>query len=353
MMFPKDRTVYANLNTSFTDFDELLVDLRAKNTTGYVLVSFRSYDGILFLDGGEITSALEQDGEAKLTGAAAAASIAARAHEKSGCINVYTLAPELLRLLTRVVDAEALYRDLTSSFTSLEKLIEKLQEDRHSGYLEVTLNEGRGGAMVFFEAGRLAECVFAADGQTATGADSLPAVIEAAASAGGSFSVFRATDPAVARPAPVVVAAQAVAVLVPEPVEPPEPETPPLDMLTIWSEIISGVESVVDGLSKEGRFATTFKEVLVTRAGTYPFLDPFSAEFAYAYGKISFEGSTPADFSKGVGDCLLDTVSRLAFQLKRADLETRIRQQLADFGAEHKAIIEKLELSDDIQEFVA
>ena len=34
-------------------------------------------------------------------------------------------------------------------------------------------------------------------------------------------------------------------------------------------------------------------------------------------------------------------------------LETRIRNQLADFGAEHKAVIEKLELSDDIQEFVA
>jgi hypothetical protein len=355
MMFPKDRTVYANLNTSFTDFDELLLDLRVKATTGYVLVSFRSYDGVLFLENGDIVSALEQDAEAKRTSDAAATNIALRAHEKGGCINVYTLAPELLRLLTRVVDAEALYRDLTSSFTSLEKLIEKLQEDKHSGYLEVTLNEGRGGAMVFFESGRLVECVFATGGQTATGAEGLPTVLAATASAGGSFNVFRANEPNAAKfataadtpkPAPAPQ-------LEPPSAAPAAAERPPLDVLTIWSEIIAGAESVVDGLSREGRFSTTFKEVLVTRAGTYPFLDPFAAEFAYANGKVTFDGTLPPDFSKGVGDCLLDAVSRLAFQLKRADLETRIRNQLADFGAEHKAVIEKLELSDDIQEFVA
>lgn len=351
MMFPKDRTLYSNLNTSFTDFGELLLDLKGKSTTGYVLVSFRSYDGVLFIDGGEVTSAVEQDGDAKLTGDAAASSIILHAREKSGCINVYTLAPELLRLLTRVVDADALYRDLTSSFTSLEKLVEKLQEDKLSGYVEVNLNGGHGGAMIFFEVGRLVECVFSTDGQTATGPDRLPAVVEATASAGGSFNVFRATEPG-AKASPAVTPTP-MPVASGTPAEAGEPARPPLDVLTIWSEIISGVESVVDELSKGGRFATTFKEVLVARAVTYPFLDPFSAEFGYANGTVTFEGPMPADFSKGVGDCLLDAVSRLAFQLKRADLETRIRNRLADFGAEHKAIIEKLELSDDIQEFVA
>src|SRR5262249_25604950 len=153
--------VYASLNTSFTDFDELLLDLAGKRLTGYVLVSFRGYDGVLFLTEGQVTAALEQRGDDKATGEGAREAVAAQAHEKGGLVNVYTLPPEILRLLVRVLDGEPLYRDLTSSFTSLEKLVEKLGEDGHSGYIEVLFNDGRGGGMIFLEAGRVAECVFA------------------------------------------------------------------------------------------------------------------------------------------------------------------------------------------------
>ncbi len=343
MMFPKDRTVYANLNTSFTDFDELLFDLRGKHTTGYVLVSFRAYDGVLFIEDGEVTAGLEQDGEAKASGDLAVSNIASRASAKGGTINVYALAPELLHLLVRVIDTEVIYRDLTSSFTSLDKLITKLREDNLSGYIEITLNDARGGGMVFLESGAIAECVFAVDGQQATGAHALPAIVQSAA-AGASFNVYRVADPSVGQPLAAAADTNAPSVGT-------SPE--PLNILTVWSEIIGAIESVVDGLSRPGRFLTTFKEVLVARAGAYPFLDPFAAEFEYRAGVISFEGRIPADFSKGVGDCLSDAMARLAFQLKRADLETRIRERLADFGERHKSVIEKFELSDDIQEFVA
>ena len=341
MMFPKDRTVYANLNTSFTDFDELMLDLRGKRVTGYVLVSFRGYDGMLFMETGEIAAALEQEADKRATGADVAERVAAHAHEKGGVVNVYTLSPDLLRLLVRSVDAEPLYKDLTSSFTSLDRLIDKLEDDRHSGYIEVTLAEGRGGGMVFFDGGRVAECVFASDGQNTSGVDILQGIIQVVGATSASFNVFRV--PPQAAPAAVVAA----------PAAGDEEPAVPSDPLTVWSEIISAVESVVDGLSQKGRFLTSFKEVLVTRATTYPFLDPFAAEFEYRDGKITFEGPLPHDFNKGVGDCLSDTVSRLAFQLKRADLETRIRQRLGDFPERNSAVIERLQLSDDIQEFVA
>lgn len=342
MMFPKDRTVYANLNTSFTDFDELLLDLRGKRITGYVVVSFKEYDGVLFIDAGETIAALEQRGEARSTGDTAAAEVTARAREKGGAINVYTLAPEILRLLVRVIDAEPLYRDLTSSFTSLERLIAKLEEDRLNGYLEVTLNDARGGSVIFFEGGRVVECVFSAENQNLTGPEVVSTVIHATGSIGASFNVYRAPQPA-----PVAVGIAAADG------EGGDAAPPRVDPLTVWSEIIAAVESVVDGLSKPGRFALTFKEVLVGRASTYPFLDPFAAEFEYREGTVTFDGAVPNDFNKGLGDCLSDAIARLAFQLKRADLETRIRARLTDFGERHSEVIEKFQLSDDIQEFVA
>ena len=342
MMFPKDRTVYANLNTSFTDFDELMLDLRGKRITGYVVVSFKAYDGVLFVEAGETIAALEQEGDSRSTGEDAAARVTTRAHEKGGSVNVFTLAPEILRLLVRVVDAEPLYRDLTSSFTSLDRLIAKLEEDRLSGYIEVVLNDARGGAVIFFENGRVLECVFSAENQNVTGPEVVSTVIHATGSIGGSFNVYRVPAPAAA-PVPATAEEGTAANAVEAEVDP----------LAVWSEIVSTVESVVDGLSKPGRFATTFKEVLVGRAPNYPFLDPFAAEFAYHDGKVTFDGPVPRDFNKGLGDCLSDSISRLAFQLKRADLETRIRARLTDLGERYSAVIEKFQISDDIQEFVA
>jgi DNA-directed RNA polymerase sigma subunit (sigma70/sigma32) len=93
--------------------------------------------------------------------------------------------------------------------------------------------------------------------------------------------------------------------------------------------------------------------VLVSRAVTYPFLDPFAAEFSYAGGHITFDHPLPDDFSKALSDCLSDTVSKLAFQLKRADLENKVRTRLGGLSEKHAAVIDRFGLRDDIQEFVA
>jgi hypothetical protein len=96
-----------------------------------------------------------------------------------------------------------------------------------------------------------------------------------------------------------------------------------------------------------------FREVLVARAAAFPFLDPFAAEFEYADGTITFDGPLPGDFSKAVGVCLGDTVAKLAFQLRRADLESRVRSKLAGLSEKHAAVIERWDLADDVREFVA
>ena len=125
------------------------------------------------------------------------------------------------------------------------------------------------------------------------------------------------------------------------------------ELVAFWEEVISRVEATADGLSKPGRFLLAFKEVLVSRAVTYPFLDPFAAEFSYAGGHISFEQPLPDDFSKALGDCLSDTVSKLAFQLKRADLEAKVRARLEGISEKHAAVIDRFSLREEVQEFVS
>jgi len=347
MMFPKDRPLYSNLNTSFTDFDGLLADLSGRKLTGYVQVSFAGYDAVLFMANGEPRTAIEQRDMARSTGHAAATGLAGRVREKSGLINVYALTPEMLHLLLWTVDAEVLYKDLTSSFTNLDRLVAKLEEDHLTGYVEILFANGKGSAMVFIEAGRTVECVLYADAQSASGPEIYQTVLQHSAAVGASFNVYRLQQEAAATapPTPIAVAPAAAAA--------PAPLADSSQLLAIWAEILACVEQIADSLSKPGRFSAAFKEVLVARAITYPFLDPFAAEFEYRAGAIRFDGVLPEDFNRGLGDCLTDTVSRLAFQLKRADLESRVRTAVSELTAQNAGLIEQLNLADDLQEFVA
>ena len=343
MMFPRDRTLYANLNTSFTSFEALLADLQSRRLTGYVEVAFPAYTGTLLLSEGEIVNACEESGEGRITGAPAVRGIVARAAQKDGTLNVYSAFPDVVLLLHRLMDARPLYKDLTSAFTSLDRLIAKLRADGLTGYVEVQVPEGQGSGVIYLAAGEPVESVLSTAAGLNAGQDALNTIVQLVNTSGGSFNVFVEAGPATpsrGRPAP-----------------PPRPlattETPREALLAFWSEVVATIESVADGFSKPGRFLLAFKEVLVARAGTYPFLDPFAAEFEYRAGKVAFDGPLPDDFSRALGDCLSDTVSKLAFQLKRSDLETRVREGLASVSEKHAAVVDRFGLRDDFAELVA
>lgn len=336
MILPKERSVYANLNTSFTSFSELLTDQEERGLSGFVRLSFPGYQGALFMVAGQVINALEEYGEERTVGAAAAAAIAEKAAGKNGSLDVDAAPSDVVELVAQVLDARPLYKDLTSSFTSLERLFTKLQQDALTGYVEVILPDGGGTAMVLFQDGEPIESVFSSATESLTGFDARTAVVQSVAALGGTFNVYRV--PAVDEP-PLPAAVAPIA------------DSSPL--LGFWSEVCAGIEAVADSLGAPGKFGMALREVLVSRADTYPFLDPFAAEFEYKDKAIQFEGPLPAEFSTALGACLGDTVAKLAFQLKRADFEERVRRQLAGASEKHAAVIERWSLAEDVREFVA
>ncbi len=347
MMFPKDSVVHGGLSTSFTSFDSLLGDLAARRHTGFVEVLHRGYTGLLFLSEGEVVNAWVEQEDGRGTGKVAARSVAERAAEKNGMINVYGARPDMVLLLHRLTDSRPLFRDLTSAFTSLDRLVAKLRDDGLTGYIEVEVGNGHRG-YIYLAGGEPVETVYTAEGRTVTGHAAMDGIMRDVATSDGTFSVYveGSRDPAAEQP-PVMQPATPAAVA------PSEAEGRREEVIGFWDDVLQSVEETVDSLAKPGRFVLAFKEVLVARAVTYPFLDPFAAEFEYAGGKITFDGPLPAEFSKALGDCLSDAISKLAFQLKRTDLEGRVRARLAHVAARHAAIVERFSLFDDLQEFVA
>ncbi|MGE0599551.1 MAG: hypothetical protein AB7J35_06090 [Dehalococcoidia bacterium] len=338
MMFPKDRTLYANLNTSFTSFDALIGDLQERKLTGYVEVSAPGYTGTLLLSEGEVVGAQELSGGNRVVGPAATRNVMERANAKDGLINVYSAFPDVVLLLHRLMDSRPLYRDLTSAFTSLDRLISKLRGDGLTGYVEVHIAEGGAAGIIYLAGGEPVESVFSSGQEMINGQEALNAIVQAVNLGGGTFNVFVEANKEPTAGVPAQTPAQ---------------EGYRAEIIAFWEEVLSLAEAAADGFSKPGRFLTSFKEVLVSRAVTYPFLDPFAAEFSYAGGHISFDQPLPDDFNKALGDCLSETVSKLAFQLKRADLESKVRNQLAGISEKHAVVVDRFGLLDDVQEFVA
>lgn len=311
MILPKGKPVYENLNTSFTNLGELLLDLNANGFTGYVRVVFWQYDGLLYLDRGKVVTALEDSQGKRRTGSEAASSITNRAREKNGVVGAYQLSPESLTLLAGMAKSEVVYKDLSTDFTSLDRLMSKLQAEEHTGYVEVTLEDGKGSGTVFLQGGRPVECILVADGREISGASDLPQIVETAAAMGAVFNVYKvAVEAAFADSGEIMTAF----------------ELPQL--LGTWGEIIGAVERTVDGVFEKGRFAKTFKEVRIEKAGAYPFLDPFAAELSYAEGQLTFSGESVKNLSAGLADCLEATVDRLASESKGADLSASVKAAL-------------------------
>jgi hypothetical protein len=91
------------------------------------------------------------------------------------------------------------------------------------------------------------------------------------------------------------------------------------ELILIFQDVISKAEHMVDGASRrKGLFHKVFKESQIEKSEEFAFLDPFAGEFEYRDGTIQFTGEIGVkDFTKGIVECLVETVSGLEKELPK------------------------------------
>ena len=327
MIFPKGKMMYENLNTSFTNFGELLLNLNATSFTGYVHVSFLEYEGVLLVDSGKVVNAFEEIGETRATGQKAVASILSHAKDRDGTISVYHLSTEMVTMLASMMKGEVVYKKLTTELTSLDKLIDKLKNEEHTGYIEITMNKEKGTGIIFLQSGDAIESIVSTNGETISGPQVLNRMIETSSATGATFNVYKADPKGIFEDSVEIMAGF---------------ELPQL--LAVWQDILGAVERATHGLYDEGHFLDVFKDTLIERAADYPFLDPFAAEFEYKNGKIFFHGELVNNFSHGLGECLNATIDTLATENRDANLAAKIKTEVQAVKKKHAQVIEKFNL---------
>ncbi len=334
MLFPKGQALYENLNTSFAQLDAMVDDLKSNQFTGYAQLSAWEYEGILLLDTGNVVNAIEESKNQRRHGPTAAEGIAAKGREKDGAVSVYRLSAEMTQLLANLFNSEPVYKDLSSDLTSLDKLIAKLESEKHTGYIEIRMLKSQNAAAIFLREGQILDSVLSAKGSAVSGRKVLDQIIESAASENSLFTVYRAD----------------LAKLYGDGIDLADSFARP-GTLSLWQAALKTIESTTDGMTRPGVFVVAFKRACIAQANAYPFLDPFAAEFEYRDGQIKFDGhATIAQFNEGLSRCLAQTVRDLTAQPATKDLVKKSKPATAALKDKFNSRLEEAGLTAALPE---
>jgi len=355
MIFPTGKVRHQNLMTSYTDLPALLSTLKSEGFSGTVEIEFSKDHGVLFVDAGEVINAeVKVNSNAKrMIGPEAIQHLLTLSGKKEGILNIYQLSPEQVALVASNLDHEVLFKGLSTDFTRLDRLLLKLKEEKHDGFIEILTRESRPVGVLFLQEGEPAGMFTVSESAPSVfGRKSIPTFVENAIKEGAIFNVCRRrgksaqTDLAVAEG--VVLEA-----MVPEGVTLEERGRGLHELIPIFEEVLSKAEQFVDGVSRKGRFLGAFKKTLLDKSDRYPFLDPFSGEFEYREGTISFTGDVKEkEFFKGVGECLLATLSQMDEELpKKKMLSLKLRAEIESTLEPHRETMKRLGLDSVLPSF--
>lgn len=331
MIYPKGNAVYENLNTSFTNFQELLADLKSNNFTGSVQVSFWEYEGNIFIDNGNVVNAVEEIDGNRETGKTAVEQVTQKAQEKGGSIGVFRLKADMVTLLASVVQSEIRYRDLSTDFTSAEGLINKLRSEDHTGFVEVEITDGSQKSYIFFLSGEIIDSLITSGGDEISGSNVLRRIIDAASTQGATFNVYQsAIEESFAEGEEIRLSSQFP------------------HILDVWGDVLEAAERAVGSVLDNKVFLNVFKESLIDHAVEYPFLDPFAAKFRYENGEITYTDEPEKELSPGLGICLQDAIHRLEDEYPQKKIRPRVQQRISEVKQERAEEILRLGIDEDI-----
>lgn len=332
MLFPKGQPTYENLNTSFTQLDAMLSELKNSQFTGYVQLTAWEYDGILLFDTGNLVNATEQQQDQRRHGPDAAEGIARKSRAKDGALSVYRMPPETIQLLANLFNSEALYKDLSSDLIGLDKLIAKLQSEKHTGFIEINLPQSKHAASIYLRDGQIVASVYLAHGATASQDKAPDEIVLATLDDPALFTVYRA-DLAHAYGDAVNFADSFAR----------------QDMLALWQRVLQSIETTLN--DKTGAFNTAFKRACNTNAAAYPFLDPFAGELEYKAGALKFAGqASVAQFNAGMSKTLAQALRDLATQPAHKQWLNKLKPMAAELKTAYGSRLTQVGLTDALPE---
>ena len=361
MIYPKGEVVHQNLSTEYTDVPDLLSTLTSNGFAGVVEVELPNEKGAFFIRKGQVLSAvIESDpGQTTTFGHEAMDELLNLTSKEVGTLTIYKLSPTQVDAIVSRFCSEIVFKGLMTDFVKLDKFIQKLSVEHHTGYIEVFTKKNQIMGTLFLKEGELVDLHLPSESEYPSLSEpkAIPAFLEDVIRQGAVFDVYRSfienvppgehetelvAEPVVENKNENIIKAEEKSYqeeevkTSEEAIDDIEEEYTELgtngrgDVLSILQEVISKTEKFVDGFSQEGIFLRAFKRALIEKSDLYPFLDPFTDQFDYRQGEITLDEEIELDhFATGIADCFNLTLSHLKKEFpKNMNLSPNIKAEL-------------------------
>ena len=304
VVLPKENPVLANLNSYYVQIERLIEHFQGEVGCGGLHFSSLSSEGIVFFDKDELLNGVFTQKKKELIGLEAVDSLITSAETTNYSLSIYALRSEDIYFWSTIPGAKKIYQDLTTEFTDLEGLINKMTSEELTGFVDVTISGNRGGGLIFFNHGQISGGSYSwGKGESLRSEEDQKQLIQLTKEHGGSFHVSRISieesNNIVTND--IYIEAEEFS------------EGPSIRIITAMEELIVIFERTVKSSKNfDSDFTTLLNRKFVEKADQYPFLDPFAAEFKYASEKIYFDGdTTDEELTKGVVESIIELANEL------------------------------------------
>jgi len=310
MLIPETQPVFRGLNSYYIDVTKLLEYFKSSSATCCIRFSSSDTNGVVFVSRKKIINPMCNASGKLYYANDAISAIQKIALMKTIKIDVYNIDENQIFFWANLSKARTLYDNLTTDLTDLGKLIRKVETEKITGIIEVSINNGTKPALMLFYQGLLVGTHRPWVDEQLTNENSVVDYLRRESDRhGGSFCV---------KTIPVEeVTAESEANAVAD----GKTDVTTAEILAMVGEMIYALESLISARVKGHEpFSLTLKKKFIDKADLYPFLDPFADEFAYGERKVRFDGdATPVELSHAVGRCLLEIADdyRLKGDLER------------------------------------
>ncbi len=307
VIIPKDKPVIENLNSYYVDMERLLEHYRGELVSGGFHLQSSLAEGVIFFDKDDVLDGVLMKREDRTTGKEAVDRMVRDAAVNNYTIAVYEIDQEKVYFWASIPAAKRIYEDLSTEFTDLEGLINKMSAEKLTGFIEVSIDDGRDGGVLFFYRGQFIGGSYAWENAGVHGSEeNRERLVEKTKGAGGVFHVSRISMNMKDK-------------------KPLKHSTPEDNVIKSLETLLVRFEEMVDKNGKnKSEFNILLKKKFVELADRFGFLDPFAGEFEYTGRKISFIGEVgERQLTEGV----VTSVSKLAEDL---GLVTSIRKAAAE-----------------------
>ena len=324
IIIPKGTPVIQNLNSYYIDFDKLLEHYQGELGSGGIHFKSAAAEGIVFFDENNILNGIFRDKENLVDGAKAIDKITKSLSNNAFSVAVYKIDPDKIHFWANLQNMEAYYKNLSTEFTDLGGLVNKMRSERLTGYIEVFIEGGKESGLIFLNNGAIvgSSCSWEKGGLN-NSEKNHETLIRKSRESGGIFNVSK------------ISLTKRGKEVVPET---REAETTPfrLDMI---QELLNIFDKAVQGNKKiKTGFDTLLKRKFMEKVDEYDFLDPFAAEFQYANGKVQYTGKAGNEqLARAVVECVGELADEFGMQHV-------LSKHLVDWTTKYSNEIKKLNL---------